>query len=750
MSTELSPLLLLELFGSHSLVRSRIETLLKELFIDNTVGHQSIVQKRFEEWEQDIFPLYGSGYNKTDLFLTHTYLLLVVEQVCNHFLKTFPSLGELGAIPIIKNLHLATNTENRFIHWMLVDNNSEVMTEVSQLIGQELRKAGVFHISGDIFQALYEDLISTTNRHKTGEYYTPNWLAKYLVEDILERWTLDHTKCPVLLDPACGSGVFLVHYILILRTRQSLILAELLKLVQGFDINPIACYLARANILLACGPMLVKPNEAGVSSVLDPIQRKDVLAREELASGGRVDVLVGNPPWVVMRSLSSEYGQEQLKKAVFHYKLLQKGQNHLFTQMEVSTLFFSIIVDLYLKQGGLFALVMPKSVIAGTMHHEEFRKFQSPKIGLITVIDLHQVQPLFGMPGCVLVGQKGIEPSFPVPMIKVKGKLGLELQQEDVVESLDWQKDIYSPPITPTERSYYYNLFKVGASIFPRNFYFVEVDKVEGERVLARTSPEVAKQSKGVWREVMMEGWVPRQHVFWTILAWEMVPFGYLNTRSVVVPTFPTGEKFSLLENNSSTELNWFDTANSLWQKLATTKSKINFPQLVHRLNYNNLMTAQNPQKRYVVLYSGTGTNICACVVDKDQPTNTPIIPNTLVVDVKTWYYETDVGEEANYLCAVLNSPVLNDLIKPLQPQGLGGGRAIHRRPLLFSIPQYTQADDLSCSLAELGSICQRRVTELRGGKHEKLSRGQVRNVLREELATISELTKKLINLDRN
>ncbi|MHA2238183.1 MAG: hypothetical protein ACXAB2_07415, partial [Candidatus Hodarchaeales archaeon] len=87
----------------------------------------------------------------------------------------------------------------------------------------------------------------------------------------------------------------------------------------------------------------------------------------------------------------------------------------------------------------------------------------------------------------------------------------------------------------------------------------------------------------------------------------------------------------------------------------------------------------RKPQKRYLVSYSGTGTNITASVIDKQKgKRNSGGFP--FLADVKVWFYETNDKSEAHYLCAVLNSNVVNQLIKPLQPQGLGGGRAIHRR----------------------------------------------------------------------
>ena len=54
--------------------------------------------------------------------------------------------------------------------------------------------------------------------------------------------------------------------------------------------------------------------------------------------------------------------------------------------MELATLFFSKYADLYLKREEIIAFVMPRSVLAGTIHHMNFRKFRKPTIWLIKII----------------------------------------------------------------------------------------------------------------------------------------------------------------------------------------------------------------------------------------------------------------------------------------------------------------------------------------------------------------------------
>jgi type I restriction-modification system DNA methylase subunit len=53
---------------------------------------------------------------------------------------------------------------------------------------------------------LYESVIAAEQRHKLGEYYTPDWLAERMVAEVVDA-PLEQR----VLDPSCGSGTFLFH-----------------------------------------------------------------------------------------------------------------------------------------------------------------------------------------------------------------------------------------------------------------------------------------------------------------------------------------------------------------------------------------------------------------------------------------------------------------------------------------------------------------------------------------------------------
>ncbi|MEM2652350.1 MAG: N-6 DNA methylase [Candidatus Caldarchaeum sp.] len=123
----------------------------------------------------------------------------------------------------------------------------------------------------DLLKRLYQSLIPRDVRHKLGEFYTPDWLAELLLNEMgltVDRFEEMGSENPLrplelrVLDPACGSGTFLILYLKRLReyaenhylTDQ--LINYVLANVVGYDLNPLAVLAARTNYLLAVGDLL--------------------------------------------------------------------------------------------------------------------------------------------------------------------------------------------------------------------------------------------------------------------------------------------------------------------------------------------------------------------------------------------------------------------------------------------------------------------------------------------------------------
>ncbi len=61
-------------------------------------------------------------------------------------------------------------------------------------------------VEHDVMKVLYGSVIAASTRHQLGEYYTPDWSAEIIVDEVVTS-PLEQR----VLDPACGSGTFLFY-----------------------------------------------------------------------------------------------------------------------------------------------------------------------------------------------------------------------------------------------------------------------------------------------------------------------------------------------------------------------------------------------------------------------------------------------------------------------------------------------------------------------------------------------------------
>ena len=84
----------------------------------------------------------------------------------------------------------------------------------------------------------------------------------------------------------------------------------------------------------------------------------------------KVDVLVGNPPWLAKRFMTPQM-QDRFKKLARERGLWMGGS--FAPQQDLSALFIARCVELYLKTQGHFGFVMPRAVLESESH-ETFRR----------------------------------------------------------------------------------------------------------------------------------------------------------------------------------------------------------------------------------------------------------------------------------------------------------------------------------------------------------------------------------------
>ena len=494
----------------------------------------------------------------------------------------------------------------------------------------------------------------------------------------------------------------------------------------------------------------------------------------------KFDILVGNPPWIAMNVMKNVSYQSFLKNSSIKVGLVDSKKPHLFTHMEIATLFYLTCTALYLKKKGKISFVMPATIIAGDQHML-FRKayFNDIDLAFKRLVDLRNVEPLFNVQSCVLESEYGIATKYPIDGVVISGRLaGKNSSLQDAKKQLRFDETKFEFESIETRnflqeeqlaqkiafgRSWYFDKFREGATIVPRPFWFVDVMKhpvfgVNLEEPLVRTGRRSKKKAKKQYEDVNFEGQIESKFLYGVVTGSEMIPFGLTGKNLAILPIEQRNDKYRVVQKEEAERRSykhlakWLSGAEKIWLQKRTSKSK--GPNIYQWIDYRRKLTEQSSKRRYAVLYEAVGTFLVATVVDKKDPVvetvDGAIKTNGTLIDYSTIYYETSDRNEAYYLCAILNSKIMDNLIKPLQASGLWGPRNIWKKVLEIPIPEFDSRNEIHERLAQIARECETKVRLIQERLSEQKNIGRIRSTIRnslsDQLAEITKLTAKILS----
>jgi len=486
------------------------------------------------------------------------------------------------------------------------------------------------------------------------------------------------------------------------------------------------------------------------------------------------DVIVGNPPWVAYRYVTDPEYQKEIKlRAVETYKIAPRSQS-LFTQMELATVFLAHSMQTFARPGAKLAFVMPRSVLTADQHQNLIQRKYSAPFRLTSYWDLWDVAPLFNVPSCVLFAEQSFRHGTAkdtIPAEIWQGQLSArDLPWEKVADSFSiskksarviWLGNRSALSTEPggksaAKSSAYAKAFKQGATIVPRNFYFVTVEGLNGKPDPARlyatkTNEESALDSKPPYKEVRLQGNVEGRFLFSTAISRHVLPFALLEPARAALPLEESNGSYFTMKTHEIKRkgyrefAKWMAEAERIWvEKRGAKKSHT----LLEWLDYSGKLTSQSPNHRHLVLYNAAGTNVSATYCDRTA-TDLP-----LVVEHKLYWAAFSSPAEAFYVAAVLNSSSVNEIIKPFQSTGLLGERDIEKKLLDVPIPTFNADTALHRKLSDLGENAHRQAQEVisdqsfPAGASLARQRAAVRTALADTLSSIDALVRKLLALD--
>lgn len=296
----------------------------------------------------------------------------------------------------------------RIFDWTLQDGDE--LNEVIQRTLWHLNHFDFSDVSRDVLGRLYEEHLDPERRSELGGFYTPTSLVDFLLD--AAGYTSDKPlELPEydLLDPACGSGTFLVRATQRLLDRlesKGVGPRESLRIVQerihGFDIDLFATHIAEMNLLFQVIDLYRDVKRTDEEYTLDRfnIYRTDSLRTEESqpsltatlsdtvqykyreerrdarSAKGRDDYgfVVGNPPFVRVQNLPdgpARNSYDDYYTAYYNYDLYC-----LFVERAAG----------WLADGGTLSLVLSNKFVE-SRYGQKLREFALANFELETIID---------------------------------------------------------------------------------------------------------------------------------------------------------------------------------------------------------------------------------------------------------------------------------------------------------------------------------------------------------------------------
>ena len=226
-----------------------LEDELRQIF--KTYGEKS--RALFEAYQNIVKRLYekASGEDIERLFIRHTLMQTIVSSCVTASSKkrTTPIRACSGAEVEIEIVLPYLNWWESLIEKGIKSSDNEFLNSLLESVYS--RALLLDWESGgkeDIFRELYEILIDAETRRKIGEYYTPLWLVEYMTDKVFKDNS--ELKGKIVLDPFCGSGTFLVVSFY-RKVQEGEDPDDAIREVIGFDINPLAVSIARAELMIA-------------------------------------------------------------------------------------------------------------------------------------------------------------------------------------------------------------------------------------------------------------------------------------------------------------------------------------------------------------------------------------------------------------------------------------------------------------------------------------------------------------------
>ncbi len=300
----------------------------------------------------------------------------------------------------LNNLFFSQNSDQFLYLWWTEISDKDTTEKLDKILTELYHVFLCFHYptAEDLLGSLYQYYFDDESRKALGEFYTPKAVADCILNNCGYESNLNVSK---LIDPACGSGSFLIEalYRFLQDAEKSVsnlgwvsILDNLLKnrRIVGLDINPFACALARIRFMIELLPYyfnaLNENSDFAISKIpiftADALQIDSQVPQYDLDDFySSFDFVVGNPPYLDVKFLSKAQREYYLGKSS-----AGKSYETATGRLNLYVLFLERAISPHiglLRENGKMGLILPTAFMVYSGYGKKIRKMLLSQTSLI-------------------------------------------------------------------------------------------------------------------------------------------------------------------------------------------------------------------------------------------------------------------------------------------------------------------------------------------------------------------------------
>ena len=334
----------------------------------------------------------------------------------------------------------------------IFDVNDKIILDTNSIVYVvgELQNYSLIDTERDVIADAFETFIGHSLKGSQGQFFTPRNVVKMIVE------ILNPDEKEKIIDPACGSGGFLIESLKFIWDKLSKQASELgwsdvqienkkmeiaTKNFRGIDKDYFLTKVTKAYM------NLIGDGKTGIfcEDTLENPQNWSIQTRSHIQLG-EFDILMTNPPFGSQISVS---GEAKLKEFELGYQWKQKQNQFYKTQKVKRTppqeLFIERCLQL-LKTGGKMAIILPETYLHAPSKKYILQYLQQNN-NIMAIIDLPQntFRPFCGVKTCLILIQKNTPQQNDI-LMGVAEQIGHD-HKGDLIYRFDEQNKIFTTEI---------------------------------------------------------------------------------------------------------------------------------------------------------------------------------------------------------------------------------------------------------------------------------------------------------------